>query len=248
MELAKSNRNLLTDLNISPHELSKPVRAPLPSDLKISLNTIRTELECPICLGIFKDPFMTSECCHVFCRSCISKLAEQNESFRCPVCSKKIVKDLIPATFMVNLLHKLVPNMPDFRNQEEKLLREHLAKHFHTLGPVLKDVYSRQKPKRPAHNEDDKIEFRLLKDPYNDSLPRLTSCFVRVPQSIKASVLIKLLETQLPNPHPNTLFVLTRNGDRKEIHRSMLLKDMKSYWDLLSPSSWTMYYTIKNAS
>lgn len=246
MDLTDAKRNLLTELGLTVQELSKSFRAPLAADLKISSNTIRPELECPICLSIFKEPVMTSTCGHVFCRSCITKQAEQNSvNFRCATCSKKIKKEFIPAKFMTNLLDKVIPNVHEFRTAEDKILKEHLAKHQNTFGSVLTESNLRQKKRRPALNEDDKIEFRLLKDPFSSSIPKLKNSYVRIPQTVKASVILKLLEHQLPAPHPNTLFVLTREGERKEIHRSMLLKDLKTYWDLLSPSSWTMYYTIK---
>lgn len=248
MDFTEAKRNLITGLGLAPQELSKPFRAAISADIKISSNTIRQELECPICLSIFKDPTMSSVCGHVFCRTCITKQAEQNSvNFRCPTCSKKIDNEFIPATFMANILDKVIPNMHEFRAAEDKILKEQLAKHFSTFDPVLKEANSRHKSKRPAHNEDDKIEFRLLKDSFKSSLHNLKNSYVRIPQTVKASVILKLLENQLSAPYPNTLFVMTREGERKEIHRSMLLKDMKAYWDLLSPSSWIMYYTIKYA-
>uniref|UniRef100_A0A4W3GAI3 B30.2/SPRY domain-containing protein n=1 Tax=Callorhinchus milii TaxID=7868 RepID=A0A4W3GAI3_CALMI len=49
------------------------------------------ELNCPICLDFFTDP-VTLECGHNFCRSCITRSWEKQETNSCPECRQVIAK------------------------------------------------------------------------------------------------------------------------------------------------------------
>ncbi|XP_068094534.1 nuclear factor 7, brain-like [Hyperolius riggenbachi] len=60
---------------------------------------LRSELNCPICLSIFKDP-VTLRCGHNFCQACISASLDSQESsqvYTCPQCRKRFgVRPALP--------------------------------------------------------------------------------------------------------------------------------------------------------
>ena len=51
------------------------------------------EIQCPICLGILKDPHIMSCCGHNFCGSCIERVKASNGS--CPMCKDKKYQSFI---------------------------------------------------------------------------------------------------------------------------------------------------------
>lgn len=65
-------------------------------------------LECPVCLIIFKEPRILTECGHTFCDKCISDIINKKNSEKiiCPICNKKstINSDLKNKTFKINFL------------------------------------------------------------------------------------------------------------------------------------------------
>ena len=65
-------------------------------------------LECPVCLIIFKEPRILTECGHTFCDKCISDIINKKKSEKiiCPICNKKstINLDLKNKTFKINFL------------------------------------------------------------------------------------------------------------------------------------------------
>lgn len=50
------------------------------------------ELECPICLEVLKDPFVTT-CGHTFCYTCVTSHLQNRNS--CPSCSEYLIPDKI---------------------------------------------------------------------------------------------------------------------------------------------------------
>lgn len=58
----------------------------------------KEDFECPICLSVLQDPFVTS-CGHTFCYSCISQHIQGNRN--CPCCAKYISKDHVFPNFLL---------------------------------------------------------------------------------------------------------------------------------------------------
>ncbi|GFH44504.1 hypothetical protein CTEN210_00978 [Chaetoceros tenuissimus] len=46
---------------------------------------LKEELECPICIDTFENPYMIPECCHRFCKHCIEESLARNRK-ECPMC------------------------------------------------------------------------------------------------------------------------------------------------------------------
>ncbi|XP_060094685.1 zinc finger protein RFP-like [Heteronotia binoei] len=52
-----------------------------------SFRELSEELACPICLEYFKDPMILTECCHNFCRACLTRSWQESGAIAsCPVC------------------------------------------------------------------------------------------------------------------------------------------------------------------
>ena len=52
---------------------------------------------CPVCLEVLKDPFLTECCGHHFCKRCINAVREQQNT--CPLCKKYPIKGIVDKRF-----------------------------------------------------------------------------------------------------------------------------------------------------
>ncbi|KAJ7303364.1 hypothetical protein JRQ81_012310 [Phrynocephalus forsythii] len=70
-----------------------------------SLRGLCEEATCSLCLDYFRDP-VTVECGHNFCRDCLTRCWEnsEGEEVSCPQCRTKILKKLIPARQLANMV------------------------------------------------------------------------------------------------------------------------------------------------
>lgn len=57
------------------------------SFLRIYVNNISYEEQCPICLCLIRNPTRPSNCRHTFCNYCIKQWFHQSK--KCPVCRKE---------------------------------------------------------------------------------------------------------------------------------------------------------------
>uniref|UniRef100_A0A8B9JUM2 RING-type domain-containing protein n=1 Tax=Astyanax mexicanus TaxID=7994 RepID=A0A8B9JUM2_ASTMX len=57
-----------------------------------SLSTLKRDLQCPVCIEIFKDPVILS-CSHSFCRTCVQRSWRRSPGRQCPLCSRRSSKD-----------------------------------------------------------------------------------------------------------------------------------------------------------
>ncbi|XP_069470882.1 E3 ubiquitin-protein ligase TRIM50 [Ambystoma mexicanum] len=57
---------------------------------KMSIPLLEDQLQCPICLEVFKEPLML-QCGHSYCKSCLVSLSgDLDIQFLCPVCRQKV--------------------------------------------------------------------------------------------------------------------------------------------------------------
>ncbi|KAM7005473.1 nuclear factor 7, ovary-like [Tautogolabrus adspersus] len=59
---------------------------------------LEEDLNCPVCLDIFKDPVILT-CCHSFCRECVQDCWKEKKNKECPVCNRRHSRDIIPPNF-----------------------------------------------------------------------------------------------------------------------------------------------------
>jgi hypothetical protein len=71
-----------------------------PLDVELFETKPDQDLQCPICLGVFKDPVETTGCRHVFCRECITEWLTAG-GWTCPTCRADLplsgIRDASPA-------------------------------------------------------------------------------------------------------------------------------------------------------
>ena len=75
----------------------------------LQIEVLNTELRCPICLNILRDPVAT-ECMHRFCAGCIEKCLRVGKK-ECPTCRKPVAtkRNLRKDTNFQDLITKLYP-------------------------------------------------------------------------------------------------------------------------------------------
>jgi len=91
-------------------------------DRTIKLKTLNPYITCKICSGYLIDATTVTECLHTFCKSCLVKHLEENNT--CPECDL-VIHQSHPLQYisfdrtMQDIVYKLVPNL-----QENELRRE----------------------------------------------------------------------------------------------------------------------------
>ncbi|XP_063708385.1 polycomb group RING finger protein 3 [Culicoides brevitarsis] len=95
---------------------------------KIKLKTLNSAITCQICQGYLIDATTVVECLHTFCKSCLVKHLEENNT--CPSCLS-IIHQSHPLNYisfdrsMQDIVYKLVPNLQeDEMNREREFYKE----------------------------------------------------------------------------------------------------------------------------
>ncbi|KAK3585484.1 hypothetical protein CHS0354_003332 [Potamilus streckersoni] len=89
---------------------------------KVKLRVVNPNITCILCKGYLIDATTITECLHTFCRSCIVKYLEENNT--CPTCGI-VIHQSHPMNYishdrtMQDIVYKLVPNL-----QEKELKRQ----------------------------------------------------------------------------------------------------------------------------
>lgn len=70
-----------------------------------ALEELQSELTCPVCLELFRDPVIL-ECGHHFCQVCIIQCweAKADELSNCPKCRKSCARKLRPNSLLCNVV------------------------------------------------------------------------------------------------------------------------------------------------
>ncbi|XP_050499446.1 polycomb group RING finger protein 3 [Diabrotica virgifera virgifera] len=90
---------------------------------KIKLRTLNSHITCKICRGYLIDATTVTECLHTFCKTCLVKHLEENNT--CPTCSIVIHQShaLQYISFdrtMQDIVYKLVPDLQKDETAREK--------------------------------------------------------------------------------------------------------------------------------
>nr|CAH7748932.1 unnamed protein product [Callosobruchus chinensis] len=81
---------------------------------KIKLKTLNNHITCKICRGYLIDATTVTECLHTFCKSCLVKHLEENNT--CPTCNI-VIHQSHPLQYisfdrtMQDIVYKLVPDL-----------------------------------------------------------------------------------------------------------------------------------------
>ncbi|KAJ0172094.1 hypothetical protein K1T71_012067 [Dendrolimus kikuchii] len=90
---------------------------------RIKLKTLNSHITCKICRGYFIDATTVTECLHTFCKSCLVKHLEENNT--CPTCSI-VIHQSHPLQYisfdrtMQDIVYKLVPDLQDNELKRER--------------------------------------------------------------------------------------------------------------------------------
>lgn len=104
---------------------------------RIKLKTLNVHITCKICRGYLVDATTVTECLHTFCKSCLVKHLEENNT--CPDCNI-VIHQSHPLQYisfdrtMQDIVYKLVPNL-----QENEMKREREFYRMRGL-PCPKDI------------------------------------------------------------------------------------------------------------
>lgn len=91
---------------------------------RIKLKSINSHITCKICKGYLIDATTVTECLHTFCKSCLVKHLEENNT--CPTCSI-VIHQSHPLQYisfdrtMQDIVYKLVPNLLDDETSRERV-------------------------------------------------------------------------------------------------------------------------------
>ena len=55
------------------------------------LNSVANEIECTICIDLFKNPHLLVPCLHTFCKECIDRVSATGEN-KCPMCRQDFLQ------------------------------------------------------------------------------------------------------------------------------------------------------------
>ncbi|XP_052869247.1 polycomb group RING finger protein 3 [Anopheles bellator] len=92
-------------------------------ETRIKLKTLNEHITCEICRGYFIDATTVTECLHTFCKSCLVKHLEENNT--CPTC-ENVIHQSHPLQYisfdrtMQDIVYKLVPNLTENEMQRER--------------------------------------------------------------------------------------------------------------------------------
>lgn len=97
---------------------------------KIKLWDINAHITCRLCSGYLIDATTVTECLHTFCRSCLVKYLEENNT--CPTC-RIVIHQSHPLQYighdrtMQDIVYKLVPGLQEAEMRKQR-------EFYHKLG------------------------------------------------------------------------------------------------------------------
>ncbi|EEB18481.1 Polycomb group RING finger protein, putative [Pediculus humanus corporis] len=90
---------------------------------RIKLKTLNSHITCKICRGYLIDATTVTECLHTFCKSCLVKHLEENNT--CPTCNI-VIHQSHPLQYisfdrtMQDIVYKLVPHLQENEMKQER--------------------------------------------------------------------------------------------------------------------------------
>ncbi|KAJ8247419.1 hypothetical protein GJAV_G00246170 [Gymnothorax javanicus] len=131
---------------------------------KIKLWDINAHITCRLCEGYLIDATTVTECLHTFCRSCLVKYLEENNT--CPAC-RIVIHQSHPLQYighdrtMQDIVYKLVPGLQDAEMKKQREFYQKLG--MEVPGDVKAEMCG-AKAHLGLHNGDLKSEDGTHKD------------------------------------------------------------------------------------
>ncbi|KAJ8272023.1 hypothetical protein COCON_G00108820 [Conger conger] len=133
---------------------------------KIKLWDINAHITCRLCEGYLIDATTVTECLHTFCRSCLVKYLEENNT--CPSC-RIVIHQSHPLQYighdrtMQDIVYKLVPGLQDAEMKKQRDFYQKLG--MDVPGDVKAELCGAKAHLGFHHNGDLKSEDAAHKEP-----------------------------------------------------------------------------------
>ncbi|XP_030637948.1 zinc-binding protein A33-like [Chanos chanos] len=170
-----------------------------------ALEELHTELTCPVCLDLFREPVIL-ECGHHFCRVCISQCWETKteESTNCPQCRKTCTLKLRPNSLLCNVVESVrraraMNSIPkESPRAQEQPSQEMLSCAQDVAADEVSDLCTEHEERLKLFCEDDQVAICLVcgmsRDHKNHNLIPINEAFENYKE--KLSVCLQKVEQQ----------------------------------------------------
>ncbi|CAB3375140.1 polycomb group RING finger protein 3 isoform X2 [Cloeon dipterum] len=176
---------------------------------KIKLKTLNSHITCKICRGYLIDATTVTECLHTFCKSCLVKHLEENNT--CPSC-QIVIHQSHPLQYisfdrtMQDIVYKLVPRLQDNEMERERSFYASKGLPCPKDVPVAGAEHDTATTKAEVdqhaaadyHRQDDQVNLQL--ECMTSSLKNLSRRFIRCSSSATISHLKKFVASKLLVP------------------------------------------------
>ncbi|XP_023227698.1 polycomb group RING finger protein 3 [Centruroides vittatus] len=174
---------------------------------RIRLKTLNPYITCKICKGYLIDATTVTECLHTFCKSCLVKHLEDNNT--CPTC-EIVIHQSHPLQYisydrtMQDIVYKLVPNLQtnEIKREKEFYRRRGLPYPKATPSGVNEKETSSQASSSKEddsdyHKSDEQVN--ILLESQNGSLKQMRRKFIRCSAQATITHLKKFIAKKLYN-------------------------------------------------
>ncbi|XP_056645920.1 polycomb group RING finger protein 3 [Diorhabda carinulata] len=146
---------------------------------KIKLKTLNSHITCKICRGYLIDATTVTECLHTFCKTCLVKHLEENNT--CPTCTI-VIHQSHPLQYisfdrtMQDIVYKLVPDLQkDEINREKEFYRQRGL-------PYPKDI---PLTNGEIHGEDNHVDNSHAESDYHRQDEQVNVCLECISSNLK---------------------------------------------------------------
>nr|XP_033773935.1 LOW QUALITY PROTEIN: polycomb group RING finger protein 3 [Geotrypetes seraphini] len=132
---------------------------------KIKLWDINAHITCRLCSGYLIDATTVTECLHTFCRSCLVKYLEENNT--CPSC-RIVIHQSHPLQYighdrtMQDIVYKLVPGLQEAEMRKQREFYHKLG--MEVPGEIKGDIYMTKQHTDTHRNGDTKADDNANKE------------------------------------------------------------------------------------
>ena len=114
-----------SDDELAPYEYYRIPRPITMGKVLVSVEALRGDMSCPICLSILNNTAMTLECSHRFCKQCIEQSLRMSSN-DCPTCREKVAtrRSLREDTRLNSMIATIFGNTEQFEKREEQCINQ----------------------------------------------------------------------------------------------------------------------------
>ncbi|XP_038046794.1 polycomb group RING finger protein 3-like [Patiria miniata] len=151
-------------------------------DRRVKLVDLNEQICCKLCNGYLIDATTITECLHTFCKSCLVKFLEENNT--CPICHL-VIHQSHPLNYvgfdrtMQDIVYKLVPDLLQNEKKKERLFYESFGKKEpEEKEEETKDECITKEDEADCHRSDEQVKICL--ECNTEQLRPLRKKFIRI--------------------------------------------------------------------